>query len=111
MLTTLQHFASTSPDWVVLLAFVLAIMPLMMLPLFLLGLFGAKTKNRTRAYLRFMYLFLPWLPFAALAGLFIMNLSNAFLGSIITACFIAVRLHFIYVNAKRNGLKDCLAAA
>lgn len=111
MLTTLQQFASTSPDWLVLLVLVLAIMPLMILPLFSLGLFGANNQNKTRAYMRLMYLLLPWLPFASLAGLFIMGLSNALLGSVIAACFIAVRVHFIYMNAERNGLKDSLAMA
>ncbi|MRI35493.1 hypothetical protein EOPP23_21265 [Endozoicomonas sp. OPT23] len=111
MLTTLQQFASTSPDWLVLLALVSAIMPLMIMPLFLVGLFGANKQNRTRAYMRFMYLFLPWLPFASLAGLFIMSLSNPLLGSAIAACFIAVRLYFIYVNAERNGLRNSLVTA
>ena len=106
MLTTFQQFASSSPDWLTLLILLCAVLPLLILPLAFLGLLGANHRNKVRAYMRFSYLFLPWLPFAALAGAFIMSLSNALLGSLVMLCFVGVRIYFILANAGNNGLKN-----
>lgn len=110
MLTFLEPIASSSPEWVVLLTLISVVLPMLILPMMLAGLVVAKLKKRTRVYLRFMYLFLPWLPFAALAGLFIMSLSNLLLGSFIALIFIAVRVYFIYEQSDSNGLQDSLKA-
>ena len=103
------QFANSSPEWLVLLILLSCILPMILLPFTALGMFRAKVRNRIRAWMRFLYLFLPWLPFAGLAGLYIMSLSNMLLGSLIALVFVAVRLYFIHARASSNGLQAAMA--
>ncbi|WP_062260043.1 hypothetical protein [Endozoicomonas arenosclerae] len=111
MLMTLQNLLGQSPEWMALLVLIAAVLPLILLPAVFLGLLGARQKNKVRAYLRFMYLFLPWLPFAALAGLYMMSVANITLGLITGLAFVAVRLYFVFANASNNGLNASLRVA
>ncbi|AMO58804.1 hypothetical protein EZMO1_4917 [Endozoicomonas montiporae CL-33] len=111
MLASFEQFLIGSPDWLVLLTLISAILPLTILPVTVLGLFSAKSCNKPRAYLRLMYLMLPWIPFAALAGAFIMSLSNLLLGMVIGLIFVVVRLYFVFMNSASNGLNAAAAAS
>ena len=110
MLASFEQFLIDSPDWLVLLTLISVALPLTILPVTVLGLFGAKSCNKARAYLRLMYLMLPWIPFAALAGAFIMSLSNLLLGVAIGLIFVVVRLYFVFMNSTRNGLSIAAAS-
>ena len=109
MLASFEQFLIGSPDWLVLLTLIICALPLSLLPVTLLGLFRAKSGNKTRAYLRLLYLMLPWVPFAALAGAFIMSLSNLALGMMVALVFVVVRLYFVFVNSGNNGLRAAAA--
>ncbi|MGI9279200.1 MAG: hypothetical protein ACR2PX_06170 [Endozoicomonas sp.] len=111
MLMTIQNLLNQSPEWMALLVLIAAILPLILLPVVFLGLLGARQKQKVRTYLRFLYLFLPWLPFAALAGLYMMSVANIALGVTTGLAFIAVRLYFVFANASNNGLNASLRAA
>ena len=105
MLVSFEQFLIGSPGWLVLLTLISCVLPLSLLPVTLLGLFRAKSRNKTRTYLRLMYLMLPWVPFAALAGAFIMSLSNLALGMLVALVFVVVRLYFVFANSSDNGLQ------
>lgn len=110
MLTSFEQFLIGSPDWLVLLTLISVVLPLTILPVAVMGLFGAKTSNKTRTYLRLLYLMLPWVPFAALAGAFIMSLSNLLLGMVVGLIFVVVRLYFVFMNSAHNGLSAAAAS-
>ena len=110
MLTSFEQLLIGSPDWLVLLTLISVVLPLSILPVTVMGLFGAKSCNKTRAYLRLLYLMLPWVPFAALAGAFIMSLSNLLLGMVIGLIFVVVRLYFVFMNSAHNGLSAAAAS-
>lgn len=111
MLASFEQFLTGSPDWLVLLTLISCALPLSMLPVTLLGLFRARSCNKTRAYLRLLYLMLPWVPFATLAGAFIMSLSNLTLGIFVALAFVGVRLYFVFANSGNNGLRAAAAVA
>ena len=109
MLTSFEQFLIGSPDWLAVLTLISVVLPLTLLPVAVLGLFGTKACNKKRAYLRLLYLMLPWVPFAALAGAFIMSLSNLLLGMVIALIFVVVRLYFVFMNSGNNGLSAAAA--
>ena len=106
---SLEQFLMSSTDWVALLTLTGAVLPVVILPVVVLGYFRARSCNKTRVYLRLLYLMLPWLPFAALAGAFMMSVSSLIPGILVATVFVLVRLYFVFANSNHNGLNAAAA--